>query len=211
MENSSSIQSAVYHQRLLAGDVTASAEIAETFLPVLVQYLSTRFPSLHDPHLVETAAEDALLNYLQGPQKYDPSKLDLERYLRMAARYDLKNELAKSMRDIGTLRNEQVVELDGLGTELQIEDTSRLHVENQIEILVSPVWTQLLDLLPDPVDLELIILMMEGVRDTDEYAEVLSIKHLTRGERAEQVKRHKDRLKKKLQRRITRSELTKNE
>ena len=69
----------------------------------------------------------------------------------------------------------------------------------------------MLDLLPDPVDLELIILMMEGVRDTDEYDEVLSIKHLNRGERAEQVKRHKDRLKKKLQRRITRSELTKNE
>ena len=54
------------HQKLIAGDVTAPAEIAEIFLPRLVDKLQQRHPNLPDPHLIHMAADDALLrNYLK--------------------------------------------------------------------------------------------------------------------------------------------------
>jgi hypothetical protein len=72
----------------------------------------------------------------------------------------------------------------------------------------SPVWRRISDLLPDPTDQEIVLLMMEGIRETSAYADVLGISDYSVEEQAAIVKRHKDRLKKKLERHIKRSELS---
>lgn len=205
-EASNSSDEVALHQRLLAGDLTASAEIAETYLPRLIHYMGTHFPRI-DPHLVETATDDALMSYLQRPEQYDPGKLSLERYLRMSARCDLYNLLTESKRESGP-QDRQDVELDATSMEHDIEDETGLSVEEQVAILISPVWQRLQELLPNQVDLEIVLLMMEDIRETSAYATILGITHLTQEEQAREVKRHKDRLKKWLQRKVQHSELT---
>lgn len=59
------------HKQFLTGDPTAFARIAETLLRPLAQSLQRRFSAL-DPHLVETAVDDALLSYFQNP-RYSPA------------------------------------------------------------------------------------------------------------------------------------------
>ena len=75
----------------------------------------------------------------------------------------------------------------------------------------SPIWQMLSNLLPDPVDQEIVLLMMEGVRETSTYASVLGISDRPSEEQAQVVKRYKDRIKRKLQRNIKRSEVSEND
>jgi hypothetical protein len=49
--------------------------------------------------------------------------------------------------------------------------------------------------------------MLEGVRETDEYAHALGIHELSQRDQKIEVKRHKDRIKKFLKRHIDPSEL----
>ena len=87
------------HQRLIAGDLTVSAEIAELYLPIITSRLERVFPHLDDVHLVDTAAEDAILNYIARPTQYKPEKLGLEAYLVMSARWDLVNLINSQKKD----------------------------------------------------------------------------------------------------------------
>lgn len=192
----------VLHQRLLAGDVTASAEIADTYLPELVTYMEGRNPAVDDPHLPAQAAIDALYNYLQRPEQYNPEKATLDAYLRMSAQGDLLNALEKQAREHRRQGGEQAVELDAPGAEYQIEASTGLTVEEQVDSRISPVWPKIEALIPDPVDLEIVRLMMEKVRKTSAFASILGITHLSSEEQEQQVKRHKDRLKKRLKRHL---------
>jgi RNA polymerase sigma-70 factor (ECF subfamily) len=191
-----------FHRRMLNGDVTAPAEIADAFLPPLVTYMKTRYSWVDDPHLPQAAAVDAVLSYLQRPQQYNPEKRSLASYLRMSANGDLKNELTSRTRERQTQGGGRVVELDAPGAEYRVEDNTGLSVEEQVEILVSPVWPRVNELVTDPVDRQIVRLMMENVRETTAFAQVLGITHLSNDEQAQEVKRHKDRLKKHLQRHL---------
>lgn len=195
------------HQRLLTGDVTASAEIASAYLEPLTARLKARYGWLDDPHLPEEAAITALLNYLQYPQQYKPEERSLEAYLVMAAYGDLKNELTKRARERKVQGGSQVVELDAPGAEYQVGGDSELTVEEQVAILVSPVWAQLDELVTNPLDRKLVQLIMDNVRETAVFSDVLGISGLPFEEQERQVKRHKDRLKKQLRRHVRREEL----
>jgi len=195
------------HRRLLDGDSTASAETAELLLPFVVRSLQSRHPSLDDPHLAETAADDAVLNYLRRPEQYNPSLLPLDRYLIMSARGDLLNLLRKE-RSAGPPQEVEVVELDHPDREYgaDVVDDSQ-GVEDQVLILASPIWPLLEELLPNSADREMALLLLENVRDTAEYARVLGVDGLTKEEQEAAVKRHKDRIRKVLRRHARRSEL----
>jgi DNA-directed RNA polymerase specialized sigma24 family protein len=195
------------HQKLIDGDVTAPAQIAEVFLQRVVDKLQRRYPNLADPHLVQMAADDAIINYFQHPHRYDPAQSSLDTYLTMSARCDLLN-LLRGARYSGFPKNTEFVELDAAGREYKIEVKDEdFNVEEQALILASPVWTLLEQFLPDMTDREVALLMLEGVRETEEYAHVLGIDYLPKMAQATEVKRHKDRIKKSLGRHIDRSEL----
>jgi RNA polymerase sigma-70 factor (ECF subfamily) len=194
------------HRRLVAGDVTAPAEVAELFLPELVHSLRGRFPSLHDPDLVDLAVEDAVLSYLRRPEQFDPAKATLWRYLRMSARGDLLNLLVQSNADLAMLSGPGVVELDSTRTEYEVEELG-LPVEDQVSMALSPIWQTLEELFDDLADREVVLLMMEGVRSTAEFAQVLGANDLPREEQERVVKRNKDRVKKALLRRLDRARL----
>ena len=82
------------HERLLAGDPTASAEVAEQFLIPIVRSLKANYNNTDKDTIID-AAVDAILNYSQNPQSYNPSKCSLTTYLYMSAKGDLLNYIQK--------------------------------------------------------------------------------------------------------------------
>lgn len=86
------------HERLLADDPIAPAELAENILDILTKKLSAKYYYLNDPVLVIDAASDAILGYIKNPRQFNPSKRRLLGYLQMAAEGDLKNALSKISR-----------------------------------------------------------------------------------------------------------------
>lgn len=195
------------HRRLVEGDLIVTAEIAETFMERTARRLQQRFSILDDPHLIEEAVIEAIVNYFERPAQYDPAKRSLAGYFYMSARGDLLNLLKREKREAYHLVLTEIVELDDSGSEHGVEIQDDFDVEAWVLNQNSPIWQQIIRLLPDPFDQEIVLLMMDGVRETRAYADVLGILDLSNDEQATIVKRHKDRLKKKLQRNIRRAEL----
>lgn len=198
------------HQRLLDGDVTAPAQIAELFMPVIIGKLRQGYPTLDDPHLIDTAVEDALINYFACPEQYDPAKLGLAGYLRMSANGDLLNLLKREKKIQDQQNLSECVELEDGDAEHGVEVQDDFNLEALVFAHHSPIWQRLSNLLPDPVDQEIVLLMMEGVHETSAYASVLEVSDRSPKEQAQAVKRHKDRIKRKLQRNVNRSEVGEN-
>lgn len=192
------------HQQLLAGDPTATARVAEAFWEDLEQRLRRQFPSLGDPHLIQTAMVDALESYFRRPTQFDPGRLSLPSYLYMSARGDLLNALKRATvekrRQVNFAEN---VEVGDGEAEKGVEVPAPHDLEEEVLARLSPVSRRLDTLFPDAVDRELVELMLEGERDTREFAAVLGVQELAAEEQANTVKRHKDRLKKMIQRHRT--------
>jgi hypothetical protein len=186
------------HQKLLDADPTAPLLIIEHYLEGVVTRLRARFPNLADPAFVEEAAHTTFLNYLHQPSSYNPDKSPLSKVLYFAARADLLNLLAQEQRR----RNRQPVRLDHV--ELSGPDAEYL-VDNstnpdQLEFESPDFVEQVRQVLPNPIDQQLVWLMMDGERRTTVYARALGITSLPSSEQEAHVKRHKDRIKKRLQR-----------
>ncbi len=188
------------HNRYLADKSKSIAdEISNLFLPLLTGALKRKFHYLRDPHLVETVANDALLNYLKHPEKFDPEKRSLIGYLYMDACGNLLNLLKQQQR---------LAELQRAAMENELKATDRAYDPERLLIEAeSSIIKQMGALVTDPVDRELVSLMMEGVRETEAYAEALGLQAIPVAEQAVIVKRHKDRLKAHLRRGINRRRL----
>jgi hypothetical protein len=198
------------HNRLISGDVIASAEIAELFLPLLIGKLNRVFLNIDDPHLIETAVIDTLMDYLSKPNQYNPNRGNLFSFLILKSKSDLLNFLSPKKIDQARVDLTEIVELDNDSSVYGVELIDEMNVEELITNNLSPIWTHLSSIIPDRTDQEIVKLMMDGIRETDVYAEVIGIQNLPDDERSRIVKQNKDRLKKVIQRHIRTEEL-KNE
>jgi RNA polymerase sigma-70 factor, ECF subfamily len=187
------------HRRLLDGDAVAPAVLTMNYLGPIVQRLRTTSPGVGDDTLIQDAATDAILNYAERPTQFDPARSKLFSYLVMAARGDLRNALAKQRRrerrevlhdrveDLPLVRNlEQGESEPALGTG---ETVSFEEVRRAVQAVIT-----------DATDRRLVELMLDGERRTGAFAKVLGIAHLADEQQRRMVKRHKDRLKKRLER-----------
>ena len=188
------------HARLLAEDPTASADLCETFLPLLAGRLRRQFPTV-DADQVHDAVVDALLNYIEHPQRYDPARGSLAHYLTLSARGDVLNLLRRETR-----RSQRLVPLEDGEDEVEVERRLRNSGVKTLEDLAvaAATSTQVNDLLQavsrSDADQHVLDLMLDGERDTAVFAEALGLQHLTVVEQRHRVKQHKDRLIKRLQR-----------
>jgi hypothetical protein len=197
------------NQRLLDGDVTASAEIAEIYFPDVRKYLLTLYSSHYPEDLIEAAVTDAFVSYLQNPTQYNNQETSLGRFLVMSSHRDLidlaRNENRHGVH--GLPKGSQFVELEASIDEHEIENQASLSVEEQVSFLSAPVWSKLDMLLPDTQDRNMVFLMMEGVRETSDYAAIINITEMSLEDQEDEVKRQKDRIKKVLQRHLSRTDL----
>ena len=181
------------HQRLVSNaDNRVTAEISEVFLPLLISDLRKRFPDLSDPHLVQTVSADSLITYFEHPERYHPARGSLIGYLYMDAYGNLRN----------ILKQQQIfVEVHPVVPEHEVDAASSGDDPEQ-ELLkkTSPLVQRTLSQLTDATDRELVLMMMDGVRETGAYAQTLGIQDQPLAKQARMVKQHKDRLKKALRR-----------
>lgn len=186
------------HYRLMAGDdVIVTSEIAEALLPPLIGRLRRRFFWHSDQHMIEEQAGQSLLNYFSRPAIFDPTKGTLLGFLKMDASRNIldiiRAERRKKDVEVPLVYAEYLVTGESDGPDWEI-----------IRSDLSPVLRQLDARLTDPLDRRLLALMVDGERSTGAYAVELEIQHLEQHEQERVVKRHKDRLKKKLQRELKR-------
>ena len=185
------------HARLLAGDLTTSAEVASLYLPGLVETLSRKYPEVtaRDETMVRDAATDALLNYVASPGAFDPERRTLRGYLFMVAKGDLLNALDKARREQGREKSVDPVELrqSTRNTEVETPKAER-------ELHHQELRARLNELVPDPMEQQVLELMLEGERDTMAYAIVMGVVEMDGDARRDEVKRVKDKLKARLKR-----------
>lgn len=194
------------HARLLAGtSVTVTSELAEVFLPLLIRSLQGEFWNLSDQHLIDTAAEDALMGYFATPARFDPQRAGLFTYLRWRARSRLLNLLDQEK---SSAAEEKVVEVAAAEAVYQMTGQAVPDLEDALAQREADATTlhKLHAIITDPVDRELLKLMLEGVRETARYAALLGVTTLSLAEQTSLIKRHKDRLKKTIQRKYRREE-----
>jgi hypothetical protein len=185
------------HRRLLeGGDPTAGSETVEAFLPRLASALKNRFPGISDPHLITTVATDSVLSFLHHPEVFDQSRSSLIGYLYMDAYRNLQNILTDRQKSVELYHPDPEYSVNALESPDQ--------PDQQLLEESSPILLAVYSLVEDPRDRELVTLMMERVRETEEYSRVLGILDRPAEEQAAVVKRHKDRLKAQLKRKLSR-------
>lgn len=198
------------HKKILSGDVTANSEMAEIVLPILTKRLTRIFPSIYDDHLIDIAVTDALLNYFDNPAQFQEKKKSLLNYLLMSARGDLLNIIRPRKLDVNSSQLNEDVEFGDSYSEENIEGHVVLaeeDVEAEALIRMSTVYPRLNELFPELKDREFVTMMMNGIRETEEYAKVLGIDQLSSSQQRDTVKRYKDRIKKTITRHVNPKEI----
>ncbi len=185
------------HGLLLEGaSLTVTSRIAELFLPELLKRLQRAFPNVGDRHLIATCAEDALMEYLARPEKFDPSRGALLTYLRLLARSRLLNELKKPAGRQEVVAVEEAETVYESGGAQDWDDCTRLCESESAR----RIEERLREIITDPADWRVLELMLEGVRETDAYAEVLEVTDKPAEEQRRVVKQRKDRVRKRVRR-----------
>jgi RNA polymerase sigma-70 factor (ECF subfamily) len=151
-----------------------------------------------DRDLVEEAVGNALLTYIEAPERYDPERASLQRYLVMAAYRDFQNLRDKEARHSSAARSLSLLAIEHGGEDVVDEQQEmeqiigRMHAEY--------LWQIIEEHVTDPLERLLVRLIVDRVRSVQPYTQLLGITHLPPDEQAKEVKRVKDRLKKRLHR-----------
>lgn len=178
------------HERMAAGDPLAPADVAAAYMLPLASV--TKNDLRCDDDNAHDAAVDALLYYFDRVAEYDPSRGRLATYLVDIAKKRCIDRLRSSTRRAG--RDEKfgaIVELGGAAP--------KERVENRVE--AAKLWDRIEKALPDARDRAAVQLVVDGERSTEALAVALGLPEtLSEGERRAEVKRHRDRLVKTLER-----------
>jgi RNA polymerase sigma-70 factor (ECF subfamily) len=187
--------------RLRSGDPTAPSDLVVAYLDDLARWLQGRNPAVSAEECL-TAAEDALLALIKNPTSFDPKRSSLLGYLRMSASGDLKNQWRAERRHVWRKTSLEDVELSpGEGKYLrdgEADPAQRLEVREWSLMSAKVIGALRAKLSPE--ERRVMDLMLEGERKTRAYAEALGLSGLPAPEQKREVKRVKDRLKKRLER-----------
>jgi len=190
------------HARLLAADPTAPSDLATAYLDRLADWLIEHNPKA-DPHLCETAAGEAILSLIKNPATYKPERQALEVYLRLSASGDLKNLLRSERRHNKHKTDWEAVEHSAeMGKYLGDEAANPEFILElrQAEVTMQPFPPSSVQMNLTQEEMSVLELMKDDERKTSIYAAVLRISHLPIESQKREVKRVKDRLKKRLER-----------
>lgn len=143
--------------------------------------------------LADNAVFDVLTSYVEQPDGYDPRRGRLLTYLTQAAKYQARTRLrsegasARREKEFG-----EVVELWRTPAKEEMENS--VEASRVIEKIVKR------GLITDEKDMAALKLILMGERSTDRLAEALGLGSLPQEEKRREVKRHRDRLMKILER-----------
>lgn len=187
-----------FHRRLSArGDPIAFAELAEWLYDPLVQDVRKRAGYQVDPVLVEEAVGQALLDYHDRPERYDPARMSLQDYLVMSAYRDFQNAWAREHR----VQAHQVSLLDPA---IQKDDVAESAASLDEQLDVEELWAIIDETFPDPVERGIVELIVNHVHAPEPYIQLLHLDDLPGDEQVKQAKLAQYRIARRLRRNLTR-------
>lgn len=190
------------HVRLLAGDRTASADLAVAYFDYLVEWLAAR----NHPSTIEfcdQAAGLALTTLIKAPASYQPERgSTLLAFLHMSAQGDLRNLLAKEGRHRRGRKSLEDVEVSPVaGKYLGRNDDPALPLliaeEEQAAVASVPEDVQHS---MTPQEAAVLRLMRQGVKKSSILAEAYGLGHLPPKEQQKEMNKVKNRLKQRVKR-----------
>lgn len=177
--------------RRLADDPDAGAAVVDAVHAPLVADLAARQRTA-DPDAVYTAASDALLWFVEHPERYDPARSPLRKFLLLVAERRLLNLIEAETRH--HRRRDHGIPVEHAADE-------RNEPEDDPLSFADPRLQAALANLSD-VDREVVELIRGGERDTAAFAALLGFTHLPIDDQRREVKRAKDRILARLKRAV---------
>lgn len=196
------------HKLIQSGDDLAFAKLCDKYLELTIKKVRHFNWQMHlnDSSLITEVVIDSFYGYLYNPDKFNPEKQSLERFLVIDAEGDLKNAWAKRKKHqqkFEVIKNE--VEFDEqfgnseTGKIRNLNTPSQIMIDKEAEGILNAELKKHFD---SERDIEMANLILAKERETSVYAGVLEITHLNFDEQQKEVKRNKDRIKKVLDRKI---------
>jgi hypothetical protein len=195
--------------RMVAVDPIATSEFAAAYYVPVLHALRRRHPD-EDEGSIVTAVSDAVWAFIRRPEQYDPGRLLIMSYLRMAAERDLLNVRKQAVREwthqagwgsrdgdvelSRDLENYRGDELDDPARIVELGETVH-ELAQQLGDRVAIVRHGL-----KPEEIEAIPLVFDGERRTEVYSRLLGWEHLAKNIQRNRVKRFKDKVHKRLHR-----------
>ncbi len=187
------------HVRLCELDATAPADVCRAYFDPLLHFLERAYPGV-DPHARLSAVDDVLFKYFQRPQAYDPARGELATYLRLAAWRRLQTLLRREKRHVRGKIPWSAVEDDPVGAHIPGEEEPSVALERAEEERAYHALLQSLTETFTAEERRVLDLILAGERRTAVFAEALGLSDSPPDEQERQVKRVKDRIKKRLER-----------
>jgi RNA polymerase sigma-70 factor (ECF subfamily) len=190
-------QDRALHERLLQRDPTAPSDLVLWYLEPLTLRLQHTFPRVDDD-LLEGVADKVLFDVAERPERYDPDRGRLATYLWIAVRGDVLNALESERRRATHHAPFEDVELRPGARNIPWAST-----RDPADVLVEALGDQRVARLREQFlgrEREVVDLISAGERRTEVYARVLNLQDQSVEEQIREVKRVKDRIKKKMKR-----------
>jgi len=196
------------HKLIQSGDDLAFAKLCDKYLEPTINKVGHFNWQMHlsDSSLITEVVIDSFYGYFYNPDKFNPEKQTLEKFLVIDAEGDLKNVWAKKKRHqqkFEVIKNEVEVEEQFGNSEGEkirnLNTPSQIMIDKEADGILNAELKKYLD---SERDIEMANLILARERDTSVYAGVLEITHLNFKEQQQEVKRNKDRIKKVLDRKI---------
>jgi hypothetical protein len=192
--------------RVLAGDAVASSDFATAYFVPLMHFLRRRHPAEDEGNIV-TAAGDSIWAFLTSPEQYNPDRLLIMSYLRMAAERDLSNLRRANLRhwqyqtpwgwegDTDRPFGPETYSGDEGDDPARIAELNEIVQERHEQLAAKMAMVR--DGLK-PEEIEAIPLVFDGERRTERFAAILGWQHLDAASQQKLVKQYKDKLQKRL-------------
>jgi len=177
--------------RRLPDDPAAHSELATAvYVPLLRDLQATR--PTEDLGRVSDVVGDLVLKFVRHPEEYDPARLPVRAYLKMAAKGDLLNARDKERRrKAHEIRLESVAEWAADGNEEDEANVRAWLTDPEVAAVIAGF---------DAVERAVWDLMLTGNRSTAAYAPILGVADRPVPEQERAVKRVKDRIVRRLKR-----------
>lgn len=177
------------HHRVMSSDPVASSDVFAAFMDPLIAIVVRDLQA--DDDAAWDSAIDAVFGYLNEPSAYDPSRGRLGTFLAQLAK---RRAIDRFRSRAAEIRREQEI---AASVELRATAPNE-EMERRVEAQLT--WERLKQVVPDEHDRAALVLMLEGERSTEILAQALGIEGLSDMERKREVKRHRDRLMKAIER-----------
>ncbi|MGE0539377.1 MAG: hypothetical protein AB7R89_04290 [Dehalococcoidia bacterium] len=185
----------LYHRLCDDRSPEAQSEFCEQYIPLLNADRRWIVPGVRDEHMITDAVLRAVLTFVEHPERYDPTKLKIMDYLRMSAKGDLRNLMARERKHSSRRAPLDAVDLQrSVGNEPQEPASLPAGVSQDL------LLRRLRERFPDPRDQRAVRLILDGAKKNEEFARIYNLGDLPLAEQRVIVKRHKDRLKKAMKR-----------